>query len=561
MSASPLRVAILWHFHQPDYRIGEGVSSLPWVRLHATKDYAELPAIHRRFPRLRLTYNFTPILLEQLDEYRRGVLSDDHALLSLSDPMQMTDAERQSLLQWGFVGNATRLIEPFERYRQLRNSAAKGEYTKWQPQDWLDLQVWMRLAWLGETVRRVPPVAPMIEKGRFFSAEDRARLCALEQGLLLSVFERMRALVQHGIAEISCSPYYHPILPLLCSTDVVAQSDPDIELLQPSFAWSEDAREQVTRAIGSVQRYFETSIVGMWPSEGAISDEALAIIADSGIIWAASDQMVLRRSAPELPSSAWYQPFRWEQEGRKIVLLFRDPVLSDAIGFVYSSWEANAAARDFLERLHALREAIIEHEGEQFLSHAVVPVILDGENCWEYYERNGLPFLEALYEALTSDDTIETVTFSEVAQQAIAAAETPVLHHVVPGSWIGGSLRIWSGHAEDRMAWALLRDARHAFAERAQLLDEQARAGAYRHLLTAEGSDWFWWFGDEHRAAFRFVFDRLFRLHLEAAYRIMGIPVPTAVQQPIMQSDEDGTFSPFGAMHPATFPTQSRRDG
>lgn len=558
MTMRRLRVALLWHFHQPDYRHGE-IALLPWVRLHATKDYAELPAIHREYPSLRATYNLSPILGEQLEAYAAGRLSDEHSMVA-SLPEHQCAAQPEKMLQWGFVGHAPRLIEPFERYHALLEDAQSGKWKSWSERDWRDLQVWMRLAWLGATTRQMRSVARLLERSSSFTTDDRAVTIAIEQELLSSVLVRLRGLAATGLADISCSPYYHPILPLLCDSDVVAESDPDIERLEPGFSWPEDAREQLRRARSYIERLMGMLPSGIWPSEGSISNAALAVIAESGAMWTASDQVLLERSGARPSASALYQPYVWESlRGQRLAMFFRDHQLSDAIGFVYSSWDAPAAVRDFLERLDAIRTRILDEAGTEFLDRAVVTVILDGENCWEYYAGNGAPFLRALYEALTSDERFVTVLLSECAQRALQTVETPVLRSITAGSWIGGSFRIWIGDREDRSAWSLLSKVRMAFEERKHTLSDIQREDAYRHILAAEGSDWFWWFGPEHRAAFRGIFDELFRAHLRMAWTAMDAEVPPELSRQIMHNDR--AVGPWGAMHPATVSTESRRGG
>ncbi len=553
-----LRVAFLWHLHQPDYRRGK-VALLPWVRLHATKDYAELPAIHREFPSLRVTYNVSPILVEQLEEYAAGQLSDEHAVVA-SLPEHHCAAQPEHVIGWGFIGHAPRLIEPFDRYRALWGDAQSGKWKEWSEREWLDVQVWMRLAWFGTTTREIRSIAKLLERGSSFTADDRAVTIAVERELLASVLVRLRELAATGLADISCSPYYHPILPLLCDTDVVADADPDIERLKPRFAWPEDALEQLRRGRAFIEQQMGISPRGIWPSEGSISNAALTAIAASGAQWTASDHVLLERSIVPRSTSWLYQPFVWESpSGQRLAVFFRDHALSDAIGFVYSSWDAPSAVRDFLARLDSIRMRILDEQGAAFLDRAVATVILDGENCWEYYDGNGAPFLRALCEALTSDERFETVLLSECAQRALHATETPVLRSIAPGSWIGGSFRIWIGDGEDRWAWSLLSQVRSAFEERKHTLSSAQRDDAYRHILAAEGSDWFWWFGPEHRAAFRSVFDELFREHLRMAWNAMGMDAPPELTQPIMTSESAG--NQWGAMHPATVPTEFRRGG
>jgi len=546
-----LRVAILWHFHQPDYRQG-AQAILPWVRLHATKDYAELPTIHREYPSLRITYNLSPILIEQLEDYTSGRLRDEHldvATVAIRD----TFARADQAIRWGFIGHAPRLIEPFSRYRSLWNDARFNQWSRWSEQEWRDLQVWMRLAWFGQTTREQRSVARLITRGGNYTPDDRAVVDIIESELLASVIMRLRGLARAGLAEISCSPYYHPILPLLCDSDVVEESDPDLERIDPPYAWQEDAIEQLQRARSYIKHRLDILPQGIWPSEGSISDAALATICSTGVLWTASDRVLLERSGVCTSQSTCYQPFVWEsRRGERLVVFFRDHTLSDAIGFVYSSWDAQAAARDFLDRLGTIYTQILHEEGPAFLERAVVTVILDGENCWEYYDNNGALFLRALYEALTTDERFETVLLSTCAERALSHPDTPIVKHIRAGSWINGSFRIWIGDDEDRTAWRLLRRTRAAFEQLQSTLSDAQREEAYRHILVAQGSDWFWWYGPEHRASFRSVFDELFRSHLRAAWAAMGVEAPGELTQSIMHGDNTGQYS---AMHPATAPT------
>jgi alpha-amylase/alpha-mannosidase (GH57 family) len=222
-------------------------------------------------------------------------------------------------------------------------------------------------------------------------------------------------------------------------------------------------------------------------------------------------------------------------------VLFRDHALSDRIGFVYQSWEPQHAADDFMWRIRESARRFSERApGES----PTIVVILDGENAWEHYIGGGRPFLRELYGRLASADDITTVTMA-------AAAEGPArtLDHLFPGSWIHADFYIWAGHRDDQRAWSQLSQARAVFDERAPFVPAAARDRAYEELLIAEGSDWFWWYGDDHSSAQDREFDELFRRHIRNAYDALGLEPPGELYRPNI-STEPGSQA-GGVMEPA----------
>jgi hypothetical protein len=154
---------------------------------------------------------------------------------------------------------------------------------------------------------------------------------------------------------------------------------------------------------------------------------------------------------------------------------------------------------------------------------ALIPIILDGENAWEHFAGGGRPFLRALYRRLSGHPELRTVTMAEGCAGALTQ-----LDGIFPGSWIDGNFYIWIGHDDDRKGWSQLADARVALDAAAAMpsVDPAALAEAREEMLIAEGSDWFWWYGDDHSSANDLEFDSLFRLHLRNAYRRLQVPVP-----------------------------------
>jgi predicted glycosyl hydrolase (DUF1957 family) len=340
------------------------------------------------------------------------------------------------------------------------------------------------------------------------------------------VIPEYRDAAARGQIEISASPFYHPILPLLCDTDIYRRTHPDTRLPRRRFQRPEDAAEQLLRAAACHERLFGHRPVGLWPSEGSVSDAMVPLVAGAGFRWMATDEMILGRSLGvdftrdsrgqvEQPERL-YTPYRIRVGGAEVSCLFRDHVLSDRIGFVYSDWDPEAAAEDFVTRMV---EAGARYRARTGGGDAVIPVILDGENAWEHFAGGGRPFLRALYRRLSSHAELQTVTLEEACRDG-----GPELPAIFPGSWIDANFYIWIGHADDQTAWSQLGDARAALD--ASHPDAASVAEAREEILIAEGSDWFWWYGDDHSSAHDEAFDDLFRRHLRNAYQRLQLPVP-----------------------------------
>ena len=525
-----VNLALLWHMHQPYYEdLATGEHILPWVRLHAIKDYWGMVALLEEFPRLRVTFNLVPSLVVQVQAFADDRARDRHLALGLKPAQDLTNDEAHWLVANGFHAPYGRMIGPYARYAELHAARMAGQ--PFTPGDLRDLQVWHKLAWIDpDWLTRDPRLLSLIAKGRGFTEADKILLREIELELLRLVVPAYREASGRGQVELSCSPFYHPILPLLCDTDTGLGSHPQSGRPRTRFARPGDARVQVERALAFHEQTFGRRPSGMWPSEGSISDEAVALMADAGVAWIATDEDILSRSlGVSLPrdgeghaqrSDLLYRPYRLGARGP--VALFRDHALSDRIGFHYQSWDADAAAADFVERVReAGRRFSVTTGGEV----ATVSVILDGENAWEHYPGGGRPFLRALYGALSDATDIRTVTMAEAAAEA-AASPAAALASVHAGSWINADFYIWIGHRDDHRAWSQLAEARAAFDLHAAAVAPKDRDRAFEELLIAEGSDWFWWYGDDHSSDHDREFDALFRVHLRNAYSALGQPVP-----------------------------------
>ncbi len=521
-----VKLALLWHMHQPYYEdLATGEHILPWVRLHATKDYWGMAALLEEFPGVRVTFNLVPSLIVQVQAFAEDRARDRHLALGLKPALDLTQDEARWLVANGFHAPYGRMIGPFPRYAELHaRRTARKTFT---PDDLRDLQVWHKLVWIDpDWLDRDPRLRQLIARDRGYTEADKAVLRDVELELLRLVVPAYRAAGERGQVELSASPFYHPILPLLYDTDTALRTHPHAARPRTRFARPGDAREQVERALAFHEQAFGRRPSGMWPSEGSVSDEAVALMAAAGIQWVATDEDILARSlGVSMPRDEFghavrgdllYRPYRLGADGP--VALFRDHALSDRIGFHYQSWDAAPAAADFVERV---REAGRRFSAETGGEVATVSVILDGENAWEHYPGGGRPFLRALYGALRDAADIQTVTMAEAA----SAPATP-LASVHPGSWINADFYIWIGHRDDHRAWSQLAEAREVFDRHAGAVADGGRARAFEELLIAEGSDWFWWYGDDHSSDHDREFDELFRTHLRNAYAALGLPVP-----------------------------------
>ncbi len=536
-----VRLALLWHMHQPPYREAEtGEYLMPWVRLHATRAYHDMAWVLERHPNVRCTVNFTPILLEQLEDYAEGRARDRFLELSARPAPDLGPEERQALLRSFFMVDWETHVRPVRRYwdllqkrgRDVRNADVERLAASFSDDELTDLQVHFNLAWMGfGALADDEGLRALREKGRGYGREDVATLLAAQRRILGQIVPRWRRLAERGQVELSTTPYYHPILPLLCDTDSARRALPGIPL-PPRFAHPEDARWHVREALRSHARHFGAPPAGMWPAEGAVSPEALEVLASEGVRWAASDEGVLLHSlppdAPRLRSL--YRPWKVAAGSSEIAMLFRDRALSDVIGFTYARVPAKEAVADFLAHVGAIAQDW-RAAGEQ--GPATIGVFLDGENAWEHYPESGREFLDRLYGALEASDSIETVTLSD----ATLGAPGPTIPRIHSGSWIEASYRIWIGHGEDRLAWTALGRARDAVAAAERTGADPARLEeARRHIHAAEASDWFWWYGEDFTTELAAEFDGLFRGHVIRAALLAGANPPPEALEPIKRA-------------------------
>ncbi|MBD3381754.1 MAG: glycoside hydrolase [candidate division Zixibacteria bacterium] len=551
--AGCLKVVFLWHMHQPyykDYHSGE--YQLPWVRLHGLKDYLDMAAILDDFPGIKQTFNYVPSLIRQVQDYTENGAVDSHLRLSRKKVDELSEADKLEILKTFFSANYATMIQPFPEYDRLYKimQAYKSDLSqavnKLTEQEYFDLTVLSNLAWIDPSFRHEQKIKDLYSKKKNYTYEERDKLLEFQLEILRRIIPKHKEIQDRGQIEVSFSPYYHPILPLLIDTDLAKESMPRVQLPKHRFTHPEDARAQISKSKEMYSQLFDRQLRGMWPSEGSVAEKLLPIMAENDIRWIATDEEIFYNSLKHSQLSEesqhlspnFHRPYKLSRNFGEVGIIFRDHRLSDRIGFVYSTWDADKAAIDLVNHLASIRTLMQPSE----ISEHVIPIILDGENAWEYYKNDGQDFLHCLYKLLSTDQRFQTVTVSELFDEVEKPRNIPYLF---AGSWIGHNFKIWIGHEEDNRAWDLLSMTRNAlvdFSERNPDFDPDKLAEAWEEIYIAEGSDWCWWYGDEHSSNEDDLFDQIFRSHLMAVYSIIDEDPPRELLQPIRSREGEASI-------------------
>jgi alpha-amylase/alpha-mannosidase (GH57 family) len=565
MEPKKIKLVLCWHMHQPHYRDGlNGEYRLPWVYLHAIKDYTDMVAHLEKLPGAKVVVNFAPVLLEQLDDYAKQMRSWLHsgthvqdALLNwVSGETKVTQdlKQRFEIVQACQKAFAPTMIDTFPAFRRLLDMSNCDEATTleeaaclsyFNEQYFIDLLMWYHLAWMGQSLRqddeRVEALIETGQSGVHFTAKDQRMMVDIMADAIEGVIPRYRRLMEAGQIEISMTPYGHPIIPLLIDFESMKDAQPNSPMpVSKCYPGGyERAKWHMEHGFNVFEQYFGTKPKGVWLSEGGVSAAAIGLLDHYEIDWTASGEGVWRHSCEashldhhDIASKrALYQPL--QHATQHCALFFRDDGLSDLIGFQYKDWNPQDAANNFAHNLQNIAEALGE-DAEDY----VVSVILDGENAWEYYPDNAYHFLSALYQTLVDHPQVEMTTFSGVLQSGIRPRHLPVLK---AGSWVYGSFSTWIGEPDKNAGWDLLVDAKLTFDKvmaSGKLSEEEIRL-ATEQLAVCEGSDWFWWFGDYNPSGSVKDFDQLFRRHLEKLFILLGEKPPEQLSIPLSYGGGD----------------------
>lgn len=538
-----LSVAFVWHMHQPLYKDHlTGKYFMPWVRLHAIKDYLDMVLILKEFPRIKQTFNLVPSLIDQLNDYAYNEAHDIHSALMIKHESEFSDKDKIFILERCFDASYNNLIAPNEYYHQLyqrsKQKSASANLNNFSNQEYADIIMWFNLVWFDPMwYEEIPELNKFYNQNKNFSLEQRIRLLEIQRDLIKRVIPTYKEFQDRGQIEVTTTPYYHPIMPLLIDTDSAKISNPNIKLPKERFSHPEDAKEHLLRAISKYEEIFGRPLRGLWPSEQSVSPETIKLIADTGIKWVISDEGVLAASLCKEFHRNFYgnledprdlcQPYKLDMGIKPVNIIFRNVVYSDLIGFHFGKIDPSQAAWELYDRIKDIQQKLVNSTDNYLLT-----IALDGENCWEYYTRDGIPFLKQLYQRLSEDLTLNITTVSDYLDQS---PPTKTLNSLHSGSWINRDFHIWIGDPAKNTGWNYLKNARDDLVRltNTNTYDNETIKKAWEELYIAEGSDWFWWYGDPNISSQDDLFDEQFRLHLQNIYRVLKEPIPEYLFVPV----------------------------
>lgn len=499
---------------------------MPWVFSHALKDYYDMLQLCRmaEFP---ATFNLVPSLIYQLRDYEKNMWQDELLLILKTAPEFLDKSQKQKLMTYAFDSMNPGKIHASSRFRFL-SSLAK-DFEKMSRQELLDTQVHLLLAWLGEVSLREQTLPQrLLKKDSYFTESEKDQLLSFCSELLAKVLPAHAQAWRDNEIDITTTPFFHPILPLLQDFSAARVALPELSIPRTSSNMEQDIAEHITEGKKYVENVMqelgcgEKTISGFWPSEGSVSPQIIPYFAQENVRWISTDAGIffntMRTQRQNYAPKDLYKPYRLPSSQGDVFIFFRDTELSDLIGFTYSQWEAKAAVNDFLGRLRNIYNMYAYDNQE-----AVVSIILDGENAWEHYPNNGYDFLLLLYGELKKSDWIEPTLFARVLQEY---QDIPTLPKLFSGSWIYSNFATWMGHREKNQAWEYLVETRKVLQENSHFLSEEEKERVRFEMGAAEGSDWFWWYGDDFYSHFSDDFDDLFRLHLRNVYTLCKQSVP-----------------------------------
>jgi len=535
-----VKLALLWHMHQPWYvEPDSGRIELPWVRTHAIKDYYGMAKLIEEFPSNKLTFNLVPSLLRQIELYIEG-RKDIFQEIFDKDPGEMTKNETDFLVRNFFSVNYDNHIRPFPGYVSLHRKKTDAGNEKYSG-DWkdifsdselFDLQVWFSLTNIDQYYRENDDrIKKLIKKGAGFTDKEKREVALVEIEIMKKIIPLYKELWEKGKLEVSTTPYFHPILPILIDPQLGRTADPGLPEYSLDFNWKEDADLQVSRGLEYMEKLFGKKPEGVWPSEGSLSEEVIELFEKKSVKWTATDEKIVERSLNEsganqdVISFSKFKP--WTFRNGDMRIFFRDNYISDLIGFHYKSWGQKDAALDLYKK--------IESAGVGVKGDFVLPVILDGENAWEFYQNSGREFLREFYSLVDSSDKVEMITFSEAC-----AIQSGDLKSFSPGSWINGNFNIWIGHEDDRRGWGLINAVKILIEHNIDKIPAGLMPEIMEYIYIAEGSDWFWWYGTENHTDDLDKFDILFRKNLAKACSLAGLEAPDELGSPVFVKTEKG---------------------
>ncbi len=536
-----LSLAIYWHMHQPVYEL-EGTYLMPWVRLHAVKDYLDMVLYLEKFPKLKLNFDIVPALLDSIIDYGENGSEDIHSQLSVANAENLTDEEKEFVINNFFNAKYETMVFKNERYRELhqkRFSSDNFQISDFTPQDYSDLMAVFNLVWIDPMhFDRYPRLKELWDKKSGYTQEDRIEILEIQRSIIKEIIPTYKKYIQNGRIELTTSPYYHPIIPILIDMKSSVKKTSTSKNLPNNLGMLDDAKMQINAAMNRVEDVFGVRPKGMWPPELCIGPKTVSMFAREGIKWTISDEGVLASSI----NFDFVRDFKgnlndpyhllkvYNYKTRKgdVNIIFRDRSIPNLINFEYAGLNPEMAAGDLYEKIKNIQNKLLVSPDEKHL----LTIASDCENCWENYLNDGIEFLENIYGLLGKDDTLETVLISDYID---SDKNKKNLKKIFSGSWIDKTFRYWIGDSEKNLAWNYLKktkDAYDSFIKKNK--NSSMFLQAKRDILIAEGSDWFWWYGEPNNSGQDFLFDYMFRERLKNVYSILGADYPEYLDKSII---------------------------
>lgn len=544
--------------HQPAYKLNpESDFLLPWVRMHAVKDYLDMVLIMKDFPKLKLNFNLVPLLLQSLIDYGQNHAQDVHSKLSVTPIEELTDDDKRLILNNFFDANFTAMISHHEEYERLYNKRVVDnvfDINEYSDQEYSDIMAWFNLAWFDPIYGEIyPELKQLAEKGSGFTLQDREKIIEYQLEIIRQIIPTYKKYMEDGRIEITTSPLYHPILPILLDIKCAHRNIPNPEVLPSNLRMSKDAIAQTKLALDKMEEIFGRRPKGIWPPEHCVSAKTLDVLADLGVKWTISDEGILANSINYdfvrdfkghlADPYHLLKTYEYKTHNSKIDIIFRDSIIPNLISFEYPSVDSQKAANDLYDRIKVIQNRILASPDESHL----LTIALDGENSWENYQEDGSHFLKAIYKLIEEDDTLETVLISDYIEHDKNIKKLPKIYS---GSWINRNFQLWIGEPTKNQAWNALKRTHDDFNKFVEENPNHPNIEKARNeIFTAEGSDWFWWYGEPNSSGQDHLFDYLFREHLKNVYKYFDMPVPTSLEMPLGLMSKPSSL-PTGSITP-----------
>lgn len=554
-----ISIAFYWHMHQPVYQLNPyGDYLMPWVRLHGVKDYLDMLMILNDFEKTKLNFNLVPVLLDAFIDYGEEDAHDIHSRLTVTNISDLTNDDKEFILNNFFDANYSSMIFPYENYNELyqkRFAEERANICDFSDQEYSDIMAWFNLVWIDPSYKaKFPEFKKLLKKGKNYTFEDRIEIIELHRKIIRMIIPTYKEFLEKGKIEITTSPYYHPIIPILLDMKASQKNLSTVDSSLFGLNMADDAKRQTEYALNRIEELFGKRPTGMWPSEQCVSPQTLELFKELGVEWTISDEGILTNSIDfefvrdfkgylEDPYFLM-KSYKYKTKNSDIKMIFRDSVIPNLISFEYANHDPKIAAGDLYDRIKVIQNKLQISPDE----HHLLTIAMDGENCWENYTEDGVTFLKTIYSMIEEDETLETVLISDYLAKEKHHKKLEKIHS---GSWINRNFQLWVGEPVKNVAWTYLKQVKedlNSFIEKNP--DHKNIKLAQKELMIVQGSDWFWWYGEPNDSGQDHIFDYLFREHLKNVYRYLGLQPHSFFDSPLISIFTKPTRYPKNTISP-----------